>query len=176
MAKLPFEQYGALCRQALAYAVGFGAAHLTPELGETTLEGGASMAEALRQVRLLADWLADAIHEQKDPTGGKQLVQADVSATQPARPVADVCHANDFRSVRWYGTEYIFTPTQAACVRVLWDAWERGSPVVGQDLILETAGSTGARLRDVFDKGRHPAWETMIVSPRKGAFRLNAPP
>jgi hypothetical protein len=85
---------------------------------------------------------------------------------------ANVAHSDDFRSVCWYGTDYVFTPTQAACVRVLWEAWERGSPVMGQDSILETAGSTGARLRDVFEKGKHQAWDKMIVSAKKGAFRL----
>jgi hypothetical protein len=68
VAKLPFPEYGAVCRQALAYAVRLGAADLIPELGITTIEGGASMAEALRQVLLLADWLAasaepDAVEE-----------------------------------------------------------------------------------------------------------------
>src|SRR5262249_51851747 len=85
---------------------------------------------------------------------------------------ADVTHSDDFRSARWYGTEYVFSPTQAACVRVLWEAWERGSPVVGQETVLDGAGSVGNRLRDVFEKGKHPAWGVMIVSPRKGAFRL----
>jgi hypothetical protein len=59
-AKLPFPQYGAICRQALSYAVELGAADLIPELGETELVDGASMAEALRQVHLLAGWLAES--------------------------------------------------------------------------------------------------------------------
>jgi hypothetical protein len=57
-AQLPFEQYGAVCRQALAYAVSLGAARLIPELGAETIEGHGSIAQALRQVQLLGDWLA----------------------------------------------------------------------------------------------------------------------
>src|SRR5262249_44127106 len=56
--KLPFPLYGAICRQALAYAVTLGAAPLIPELGATTMEDKASMTEALQQVKLLADWVA----------------------------------------------------------------------------------------------------------------------
>jgi hypothetical protein len=89
-----------------------------------------------------------------------------------ASPKDGATHTDDFRSVNWYGTEYVFTPTQAACVRVLWEAWERGTPAVGQDAILEAAGSVGGSLRHVFRKGKHPAWGKMIVSPGKGTFRL----
>jgi len=94
----------------------------------------------------------------------------------PTAVGADVSHSADFRSVRWFGTEYVFTPTQAACVRVLWGAWEEGSSVVSQTTILDKADSRGARLRDVFEKGKHPAWKTMIVDGgRKGAYRLADP-
>jgi hypothetical protein len=85
----------------------------------------------------------------------------------------DTAHGDDFRSVRWYGEVYEFTATQAACVKVLWEHWKRGTPVVGEPTILEAADSSSNRLRDVFDKGRHPAWDTMIVEARKGAFRLH---
>jgi hypothetical protein len=84
----------------------------------------------------------------------------------------DVAHSDDFRSVRWFGQVYEFTTTQASCVKVLWEHWERGTPTVGQETILEAAGAGGDRLRDIFDKGKHPAWGTMIVEARKGAFRL----
>jgi hypothetical protein len=162
-AKLPSKQYGAVCRQAMAYAVSLGAAQLITELGEETIEGEASIAQSLRQVQLLRDWLAVA------------GAQGGATDERPAKPASDVSHSDDFRSVRWYGTEYVFTPMQAACVGVLWEAWKRGSPVVGQESILEAAGSGSARLRDVFDKGQHPAWGSMIVPARKGSFRLAGP-
>jgi hypothetical protein len=161
--ELPFRKYGAICQQALNYARLLGAQELIPTLGATDLGGEAGIADALRQVRLLADWLDATVNHTRGESVGR-----------PTEP-ADVAHSDDFRSVRWYGTNYLFTPTQAACVRVLWEAWERGTPVVGQESILETAGSTCCRLRDVFDKAKHPAWDKMIVSPRKGSFSLAEP-
>jgi hypothetical protein len=106
---------------------------------------------------------------------------ADPQATKvPAQPGlgADVVHQPDFRCVRWCGNEYLFTSTQAACVRALYEAWERGRPEVGQVTILQAAGSDGSRLRDLF-KGpgaTHEAWGKLIVQGgTKGAFRLAKP-
>jgi len=84
-------------------------------------------------------------------------------------------HGPDFRSVSWDGHTYTFSPTQAACVKVLWTAYDNGTPEVGETTILEEAGSDGSKLRDVFKSGKtfHPAWRKMIVQGRKGAFRLS---
>jgi hypothetical protein len=87
----------------------------------------------------------------------------------------DVAHGVDFRCVRWFGAEHTFTGTQAACVKILWEHWEQGTPAVGEQTILEAADSSSGQLRDVFDKGSHSAWGTMIVEARKGAFRLQTP-
>jgi hypothetical protein len=103
----------------------------------------------------------------------EELSERQVSV--PEVPVAEVSHSDDFRSVRWYGNEYAFTTMQAACVQILWQAWQRGAPEMSQARILEDAGSASERLRDVFDKGKHGAWGTMIVPGRKGAFRLGKP-
>lgn len=81
-------------------------------------------------------------------------------------------HGPDFGSTLWFGKKYIFTPTQAACVKVLWEAWRLGTAEVGESTVLESADSSSSRLRDVFDKGQHPAWGTMIQSPGKGLFKL----
>jgi hypothetical protein len=85
-------------------------------------------------------------------------------------------HSKDFRSVHWYGCDYSFSPTQAACVKVLWEAWENGTPELGQATILEhpEVEAESERLIDVF-KG-HPAWGKMIVKGRTaGAYRLAEP-
>lgn len=90
--------------------------------------------------------------------------------TLPAAMVRPA-HSIDFRSVNWYGQEFEFTTTQAACMRLLWSAWESGSPEIGQDTILETAGSDQRRLDSVFKD--NSAWGTLIVPGKtKGAFRL----
>ena len=61
--------------------------------------------------------------------------------------------------MRWYGVDHVFTTMQASCVRVLWEAWESGTPTLGQEHIIDAAGSAGSRLRDVFGKGKHTRME-----------------
>ncbi len=87
-------------------------------------------------------------------------------------------HSDDFHSVRWYGTEYNFSKAQAACVRVLWEHWERRVPEVAAATILKLGDIAGDRLDHVFGT-RHrtsPAWKTLIVpGTTKGTYRLNDP-
>ena len=80
-------------------------------------------------------------------------------------------HSPDFRAVHWSGQDYIFSPTQASVVRQLWEAWEDGNGEVGQETLLEKAGSESSRLRDLFKD--HPAWGNVIKSCGKGVFSLN---
>jgi hypothetical protein len=90
---------------------------------------------------------------------------------QPAR------HSVDFRSVHWFGTDYTFTPTQAGCIKVLWEAWENDTPDIGQAAILVhlEIDSECKRLVDVFKN--HPAWKSMVVKgATAGAYRLAKPP
>ncbi len=90
-------------------------------------------------------------------------------------PVPPARHSSDFTFVYWFGTEHTFTKTQAACVRVLWEEWEKKTPALSEETIIEKAGSQGSRLRDVFKskkKGIHEAWGTMIVEAGKGSFQL----
>jgi hypothetical protein len=97
------------------------------------------------------------------------------SSASPAIP-PPARHSIDFRSVHWFGTDYSLTATQAACVKVLWQAWENGTPELAQATILEDRDveSESTRLRDVFRN--HSAWGTMIVPGKTGgSFRLNPP-
>ena len=82
------------------------------------------------------------------------------------------CHPGpDFATVRWLGRLYFFTSTQAAVVKVLWEAWENGTPALRQETILMTASSESDKLAPLFRE--HPAWGTMIIpSPVRGTFRL----
>lgn len=132
---------------------------------------------------VVADWLADKIERHaEDPTAkrakGAELPlpenspQFDYPRSRDEDDRLNTAHGIDFRSVRWFGEAYEFTSTQAACVKVLWEHWEQRTSAVGETSILESAGAGGERLRDIFDKGKHPAWGTMIVDSRKGAFRL----
>ena len=84
-------------------------------------------------------------------------------------------HNEDFHTVHWFGTEYHFTHTQAACVKALWQAWLDGTPEVSGQTILEAADSSSNRLSQVFGRNQ-PAWRTMIVrGEKKGTYRLNVP-
>jgi hypothetical protein len=94
-------------------------------------------------------------------------------APSPATPTSFPRHSADFRSVHWFGADYTFTPTQAAIVRQLWEAWEDGTPGVGQETLLAGAGSEGSRLRDLFRA--HAAMGSMIVALGKGLFALADP-
>jgi hypothetical protein len=89
------------------------------------------------------------------------------------KPVA----GEDFRNVRWYGGElYEFTATQAACVRILWQAWKKGVPVVGDSAVLEAVEAGDSQRLDLIFRG-HPAWKKMIIPGNvKGTHRLAAPP
>jgi hypothetical protein len=80
-------------------------------------------------------------------------------------------HSQDFRSVVWCGHPFQFTSNQAACIRVLWDAWEKGTPEVGDTTILDEAGCESTRLVDVFK--HNAAWGSMIVDgSTKGSSQL----
>lgn len=82
-------------------------------------------------------------------------------------------HSQDFASVYWFGKLYTFSPNQAACIRVLWEAWNNKTPVLGEPAIQEAAG-VDSNLRNVFRD--HEAWDTLITSPSKGRYRLSDPP
>lgn len=83
-------------------------------------------------------------------------------------------HSLDFRSVHWYGTDHSFTATQAAIVKELWEAWENGTPDIGQAALLEKVGSESNRLVDVFKD--HKTYKQLICKGKtKGTCRLVTP-
>jgi hypothetical protein len=85
-------------------------------------------------------------------------------------------HSLDFTSVNWFGTEYTFTPSQGRVVEFLWKAWENRTPDVRYDSTIKDAADVdSASLPMLFDKGKHPALEKMIVSKKKGSYRLQVP-
>ncbi len=91
-----------------------------------------------------------------------------VMREEPARelgPKEKATHSPGFRAVNWFGVEYFFSPMQARVVAMLWAAWQEGTGggQVEQDALLLGAESDQQRLRDLFGRGDHPAWGTMIV-------------
>lgn len=89
----------------------------------------------------------------------------------PSRKCHKRRHSEDYRSVRWDGTIYSFTPQQAAIVAILWAAWENGTPDVGQETLLQAIDSDSNRVQHLFR--HHPAWEVVITrGGTRGSFRL----
>jgi hypothetical protein len=113
----------------------------------------------------------DAFYTEMQKTGGKQISGA--ASSEPER-TNTVSHSPDFRSLSWFGTEYFLTEKQAKVVKALWEAREKGSPDVAQEFLLRACDSDGVRLVDLFR--RSPAWGSLIVSCRRGAYRLPDPP
>jgi len=94
-----------------------------------------------------------------------------VQATS-ARQSSMITHSPDFRSINKRGLEYSLTSKQAQVYQILWDAYESGTPDVGQDYLLEEVSPSVKRLRDVF-KSNIAAWKELIGSGNtKGTFRL----
>jgi hypothetical protein len=95
--------------------------------------------------------------------------------TSPENGTQTARHSHDFRSVNWYGTHYSFTSNQAPIISLLWKAWKRGTPEVGDQSLLEIAEVQTQRMSVVFRD--HAAWNTMIQPGRtRGTHRLAAPP
>jgi hypothetical protein len=110
---------------------------------------------------------------QAGPAAGTVL-KLDDPKPDPTRATYSV----DCRCVNWYGTVHTFTPTQAACVKVLIEHYKHGVPEVGEQTVLsnEWVETSQQRLASVFENGKHSAWGTMITpGSGKGTFRLTKP-
>ncbi len=86
-------------------------------------------------------------------------------------------HDPQFRSVHWFGADYTFSPQQARCVKVLWNYWMLGTPIIREQIVLEITGIVARSLKEVFmtppGKG---AWGKMIGDgDRRGTVRLIEP-
>ncbi|HEV2418662.1 MAG TPA: hypothetical protein VGX94_12725 [Terriglobia bacterium] len=80
-------------------------------------------------------------------------------------------HSDDFRSVKFGGVSHTVTKSQAAVIRLLYEASLTEMPEVAHERIMETVGLRTSQLRDTF-KGS-PLWGTLIVWSHKGLYRLN---
>ena len=83
-------------------------------------------------------------------------------------------HSPDYRSVTIPGKEpFILSPTQAAVIKILNEAWENGSPIVGQSYILEEIGVTSPStdIQSIFKRNKRASLE-LITSPSKGCYQI----
>lgn len=88
-----------------------------------------------------------------------------IARLSPAR------HSSDFRSVRWFGQSYRFTPAQAIIVSQLWGAWLNGTPEMGSAALLEAADMVSDKISELFKNSE--AWGKMICTDNKGIYWLS---
>lgn len=116
----------------------------------------ASIREKLRLSRLLRKALPLAATHY--PSFVDSL-QKQIERLNPER------HSEDFSTVRWYGHNFRFNPTQAKVVELLWKARSNGTPYLRSRYLIEEAGVNYDRLDHVFRISKtefHPAWRRMI--------------
>ena len=83
-------------------------------------------------------------------------------------------HSTDYASVTWGGQQYQFNKNQATCVRLLHEAWLKGTPYLSSHTLLSEIESA-SRMSDLFK--RHPAWNSLIVpGARKATYGLKLSP
>lgn len=114
---------------------------------------------SLNQAKQLQAFLTLQYSELREAT----LTQI-IARLSPAR------HSIDFRSVRWYGVDYVFTPAQSLIVQALWNAWENKTPRMGARALLRAADMISDKISDLFKE--HPAWNVMIHTDNKGNYWL----
>ncbi len=102
---------------------------------------------------------------------------ADVEATPGVAEEAEnpvFTHSADYRSIRFNGMSHTLTRNQAAIIKILHEAFQRGTPSVGKSELLAAIESNNVRVQDSF-KGS-PLWQTLVISGnRRGTYRLNLP-
>ena len=121
-----------------------------------------SAAEKLQQYQHAVELLAFVSHQYPFLVG--HSLEEIVARLSPAR------HSADFRSVRWYGETYHFSPAQSLIVECLWKSWEGGTPRMGAKTLLRAASMVSDKISDLF-KG-HAAWGKMICTDGKGQYWL----
>jgi hypothetical protein len=81
-------------------------------------------------------------------------------------------YSDDFRDIKWQGQSFGLTPRQAEVVRLLYRAYENGTPQLSDKFICAALHTSESRLRDTFRKSK--VWGTLIIpGNRPGTRRLN---
>jgi len=88
------------------------------------------------------------------------------------QPATGFRHSDDYRSVWKDGQKFILTTSQAAVIECLHENYENETPDVGQERLIHASGTSATRLQDIF-KGSKDAYRALVVSKRKGTYRLD---
>jgi hypothetical protein len=83
----------------------------------------------------------------------------------------DASFSNNYQNIQVGGQHFQLGMIQAQVVRRLHEALLAGSPWVHGKILLNDAGSTCTRLRDMFRA--QPVWKALIESDGRGYYRLN---
>ena len=102
-----------------------------------------------------------------------RLVPMDGSPAQAFAPgPKSFDHSPDFSTVRSKGRGYSLGPNERAAFRVLYEAWERDTPELGGDYVIEQAESNARNMSELFK--RSGVWKTLVVpGSRRGVYRLS---
>lgn len=98
---------------------------------------------------------------------------SNIQALHPDKVPPHFIASEDYRYVKLDGLEYHLGDVQARIIEILHDAAQSHKPWVhGKTLIFESS-SSATRLRDVFKN--KPNWHNLLISNRRGYYRLNVP-
>jgi hypothetical protein len=81
--------------------------------------------------------------------------------------------SDDYRSIVFRGPHYTVTLDQATIISTLHKAALSGHPDVSKGKLLAAVERETSRISDIF-RGS-PLWKTLVISIRKGTYRLNIP-
>jgi hypothetical protein len=114
--------------------------------------------------------LADLLFRDEERIRAEKWMLSTSANPQKSRALTQT---NDYQRVSYNGLELHFGPVQAAIVAILHQAFLDDSPWCSGKAILERAGSVSPRMADVFKS--QPHWRKLIISDRRGLYRLAAP-
>lgn len=101
------------------------------------------------------------------------ISETNVRELHPDRVPTAFIAAQDYRYVKLNNREYHLGDIQARIVELLYDASQSHKPWVHSKTLLFDSGSNADRIRDAFRTQKH--WEELIISNKRGYYRLNVP-
>ena len=127
----------------------------------------------------LEDAFQDAMHGWRHLFKVQVVPKLQEEAGPEQMPAAFVVHDQDgYTSFTCNGKEYLVTVRQGKAIKMLHKAYKAGSPDVPHErILLKLDGTADGQLRDTFRRTRaEKLWTTLIISKKKGFYRLNIQP
>jgi hypothetical protein len=122
----------------------------------------------------LEDELEEAFRQYRGLSKVQADLPVDVESIAPGQQESCFTASIDYRSIRFNGVPHALTRNQGTIIKILHEAFQRGTPSVGTFALLAAVESESSRVKDFFR--RSPLWRTLVVSgERRGTYRLNLP-